>query len=878
MADRQAPPAGGAMSKNLRLTEENIVTRGGYDVETLVRDIFVKGGCENVSNIRSSGHRDGIGYFEQGQSTIGLSEGVILATGAIKNAEGPNHVTDASSFFDVGGSDQDLRQMATDRLYDPVGLEFDFVPLDSFVTFRYVFASEEYCEFVGSIYNDVFGFFISGPGIEGDFSQGAKNVALIPGSEDEVSINNVNHQANEAYFIQNYLSNDARSCGIQFQPSPHISFIEYDGFTQPMVASLQLIPCETYHIRLVIADVGDGFFDSAVFLEAGSFNIGDAVTVRGEVVGDQDLTEGCSEGYLVFEREDLENLDYPVSVHFEVSPSSTAEEGVDFEPLPKTIHIPPGKAFARIPVYAINDGVRDGRESLVVELDIPCSCYRDSAVIYIDDPPLMAVQLPEAVVCRSGEAQLAPHVQGGVPPFSYRWENGATTETRAISAGGPPVFRLTVTDQCGVQAVDSSFLRVEPPPEARLEGYAQICAGDTAYFHLSFTGEPPWSFSYRRDDQVYGAETDIFANPYLLPVTEAGAYELVEFSDAHCRGETAGSAQLSVWNIEVEADVQANTCYELSDGRIHIRIRGGSPPYQWKWDHGPLNVMELDGLAAGAYHLEVEDQNGCTRAYQFDVIAPDPLEEIRFDCEALRQSALVLSADGGVPPYRYSTDGHYFHDETLFEELDPGQNYHLYIADANDCRLEQDLTMPAPYETMATLPAAIDLKLGSLRQLEPVLNIPESLLANVRWAPGDHLSCVNCLEPEIQAWEDMTYTLHLIDIFGCSDEATIRVHIDRSIDLYVPNVFSPNQDGINDRFVIYGNAAQIRRVLSFQVYDRWGTLLFQARNFAVNDETMGWDGFFRGRLMNAGAYVYQVELELIDGAVQMRSGPFSLMR
>ena len=87
------------------------------------------------------------------------------------------------------------------------------MPLDSIVTFRYVFASEEYCEFVGSIYNDVFGFFIRSTFISGEFSNNSRNVALIPGSDDYVSINSVNYQQNEAYYIRNELIDDAVICG-----------------------------------------------------------------------------------------------------------------------------------------------------------------------------------------------------------------------------------------------------------------------------------------------------------------------------------------------------------------------------------------------------------------------------------------------------------------------------------------------------------------------------------------------------------------------------------------------------------------------------------------------------------------------------------------
>ena len=108
--------------------------------------------------------------------------------------------------------------IATDDLFDVAVIEFDFVPVVSQVTFQYVFASEEYCEFVGTIFNDVFGFFVSGPGIDGPFENGAINVARVPDSDEFVSINTINHINNDNLYVKNELSGDVGNCDIAFDP------------------------------------------------------------------------------------------------------------------------------------------------------------------------------------------------------------------------------------------------------------------------------------------------------------------------------------------------------------------------------------------------------------------------------------------------------------------------------------------------------------------------------------------------------------------------------------------------------------------------------------------------------------------------------------
>ena len=395
-----------------------VTTQSTFTAEQLVKNIFVKGGCENVSNIKSIGSARGIGYFATGQDAVNLQNGIILSTGDISTAKGPNKHTDASGSFLDGTGDRDLGRLVNAPLSDVVGLEFDFTPLDSNVTFSYVFASEEYCEFAGSKYNDVFGFFISGPGINGEFSNGAINVARIPESEDYVSINRVNSTVNSQYFIANELPKDARACQIPHSGSTRLPFIEYDGFTKPLVARVKLIPCQTYHIRLVVGDAGDGFYDSAVFLEAGSFNIGGAITldVSASRGNGKNIMEGCDSTFLVFQRKNFSDLQSALRVQYKVSSTSEALSGVDFSPLEGSVEIPAGKIESRIPLFVIPDTLAEGTERLTISLDIPCACYKDSITILIHDPPPLLIAADTAKACVEQPALLHVTAMQGVPP------------------------------------------------------------------------------------------------------------------------------------------------------------------------------------------------------------------------------------------------------------------------------------------------------------------------------------------------------------------------------------------------------------------------------------------------------------------------------
>jgi len=269
---------------------QGIEVRQNADAEHLIREVFLGGNCFDVENITSKGQDVQFGVFSN--ATLGTGEvdhnlfsskvdllqnqeGIILSTGLATEAEGPNASARTGKTVNSGKGDRDLaRLIGTSNIHDAVALEFDFTPTVEEISFEYVFASEEYCEYVGSEFNDVFGFFISGPGINGTFENGAINIATLPNSNEYVSINSVNFEATREYYIKNARPFTAVGCRERFGGKPVENLIEYDGLTTMLTAVANVIPCETYHIKLVIGDLNDGVWDSAVLLKANSFNAG----------------------------------------------------------------------------------------------------------------------------------------------------------------------------------------------------------------------------------------------------------------------------------------------------------------------------------------------------------------------------------------------------------------------------------------------------------------------------------------------------------------------------------------------------------------------------------------------------------------------------
>jgi PKD repeat protein len=210
------------------------------------------GSCVDVSNISFNGSSEAaIGYFSDSTSSIGFDYGLLLTTGNIMNAVGPNTLSGAGTSLNMPG-DPMLDALIPGYIsFDAVSINFDFTPqADTLVACEFVFASEEYPEFVGSNFNDVFGFFINGPG-----TNGWQNIAYIPETPIPVTINNVN----QASFPQYYVNN-----------TPGL-LLQYDAYTTPIRLEFPVQANQTYQFRIVIGDAGDGVFDSGVFIKGGSF-------------------------------------------------------------------------------------------------------------------------------------------------------------------------------------------------------------------------------------------------------------------------------------------------------------------------------------------------------------------------------------------------------------------------------------------------------------------------------------------------------------------------------------------------------------------------------------------------------------------------------
>ncbi len=244
------------------------------------------------------------------------------------------------------------------------------------------------------------------------------------------------------------------------------------------------------------------------------------------------------------------------------------------------------------------------------------------------------------------------------------------------------------------------------------------------------------------------------------------------------------------------------------------------------------------------------------------------------------------AVQGGFAPYVYSINGGQSYVSSLdFAGIAPGV-YDLLIQDANGCAFEQTLTVPqAPDPTITTAPQ-FEIQLGDEQELTAFLapGYPLALIESIVWTPMDGLtfedsSIPSLLNPTAKPLQTTEYEVTIVSIDGCRATDRVLIRVDNRPHIYIPNVFSPwEEDGNNDVFLIFADGDQIEKVDIFQIFDRWGDMVFSNQNFQPNDPAHGWDGRHRGKLMTPAVFVYYAEIRLIDGRVLLYKGDVTLLR
>lgn len=554
-----------------------VTSSAGRTAEEVVNTMLVGNGV-SVSNVKfnniattldaNSGAQ--LGFFTNNTAvfpTLGFSNGLIIATGDIQNALGPNYDDGSEISVSNNMTCPELQALVSDELYYPAVLEFDFLTTSDQVTFNYMFASEEYPEFVGMGYNDVFGFFVT------DLTTNqTTNVARIPNTTLPVSIDNVNDMSYSQYYHDTYNS----------------SYIQYDGCVGPLAASFTVVPCRWYHIKLAVSNAGDDLYGSAVFLQGQSFSAnGASTTVIYDVESLPIVVQDCNTATITFNIPQALNTPTVIPLTY----SGTAVNGTDVQTLPSSVTIPAGQTSVTLNVVAIGSYTPD---TLILDIFYESNVCEEGNTISIMVCKNRGIEISAQNVyfCEPVDSLHVQLVDGACGEVEWS-PSDMLTDPGSLNTGfnteylTPTTFTVTAHD---IFHCTSSTVSFEYAHGASFDDTirATIC-----------------------DGAVY--------NHYGFNETESGTY-------THF-GQTAfgcdSSMTLILESFSADAAIEVGGTDLCEDGYVELTAVTSNANFQWS--NGSTDPV-LTVTRPGNYVLNASD--GPCHASDMVVIAPCPDEEI----------------------------------------------------------------------------------------------------------------------------------------------------------------------------------------------------------------------------------------------------------
>jgi gliding motility-associated-like protein len=794
-----------------------------------------------------------IAEFTSVNTAVEIPYGVMLCSGSTENKSGtavnPNPGPTASD----GTGDPDLAQLVGGNLNNAAILEFDFVPQGDTIRFNYTFASVEYPGFICSSFNDVFGFFLSGPGISGPFTNGAENLAVVPGTSTPVTINSINDSpgqgmcspscpCNAQYFVNNYTA-------------PVDTNVLFGGLTVSMQAVAQVICGDTYHIKMAIADVADGALDSGVFLEGGSFTSNLIEVDISTVNGDSTINEGCGDADILFSRGDT--TDTSITYLFF---SGTATNGVDFSAIPDSIVLLPGVFDTTITISPIPDGLNEGFETFTISAVSVTLCgdtFVSTGMLYIYDLPNIVIDktLDTTFTCPPDSVVLyANALSGGPPPFTYVWNNGMTGDTIVVQLspnGGTDTFAVEVQDSCALTTIFDTIIVTkdyadDPIPEI-INDTLVNCAGEVILLEcLVDFGTPDFSYEWSNGDTTS-----------TTSVTVNGTFEFYVTVTDDCGRSVVDTAFLGV-KVPDELIVQFPDTSVFcigSDLFVNPEFSGGIRPFNYSWDQ--VNpTFDDDSTITVTINQDTTlffwTEDACGRQFNttffIDAVQVDSLSASlpSFDgrCGG-EEYSLDPNVSGGLAPltYSWSTGDS---DTVIVFVGSVSQNVILTVTDY--CMNQ--------VEAVASINIAEYAPMNLIISGDAELCYGEEYIIRTRveggagdysfeWFTtqdpllGEMYDNIDSNTFRVISRQSNTHYIRVTDFCGNTMQDTLRITIDPCVS--IPNVITPNGDGLNDAFYI-DNIINFDDAHLF-VYNRWGQKVFESKPYrnewVPNDQASG---------------------------------------
>jgi gliding motility-associated-like protein len=483
-----------------------------------------------------------------------------------------------------------------------------------------------------------------------------------------------------------------------------------------------------------------------------------------------------------------------------------------------------------------------------------CSATTD-ATVTVNSLPVPSVSPANVAICPGSSTTFT--ASGGT---TYAWDNGDATAATTVSPATATTYVVTVTDANNCSATASADVTPNTLTVASIPPPADtICNGGNT--SLTASGGSTYAWSDGTMINVINVSPSSTTS-YTVTVTDAN----------NCTA--SASAQVLVAPVIALTTAKTDiSCNGLSDGSIDLTITGGLGVCVPLWSDAST-TEDISGLSAGNYSVTVTDMVGCTATASENIAEPSALaltsSFINPSCVTIpNDGSITLTVAGGTGAYQYNWSP--ANNSANPVNLGPG-NYDVTVSDANACTISASFVLTYLYDFTVDATPSVTIKMGENVTLGYTLNGNAGNYINI-WSPASTLSCADCVSPIASTNSTLLYQIELKNDAGCTSSDTVRVTVVPDYTVFVPNAFTPNNDGNNDVFGIAGNVTSIA-YLEIQIFNRAGEKVYESQ-----DHQFIWDGSYKGVILNPGVFTWQMKLTFLDGhREQLRKGTVTLLR
>ena len=509
--------------------------------------------------------------------------------------------------------------------------------------------------------------------------------------------------------------------------------------------------------------------------------------------------------------------------------------------------------------------------------DNSCTTIDSIQILQDSIPPEILVSLVDSINCQSPTGELQVEVLSPNGMIDWEGPNGFSSSITNPSITDPGEYTITVTGLNGCKTIE--FIEVTADTSAPVFEVFDL---------LLDCNNPSLPLNYSSDNSEVSIEwqgpnnfTSSESNPVI---DEAGTYSLSLLNADGC--ETSQSLEVTIDTITPLFSLEGEDI-PCTSSNTNIFVLNGEADWTYEWE-GPNNFTSANSNITvdepGTYLLTTANpQNGCMYSSFIEINqieGPNTIEYSITEADCLFPdfgSIEITTIIGGTEPYQYAVDQNdNFTTAVFFDQLEPGIHT-VYIQDINGCEFSEEFELNEFEELYVTLANQITLDIGVEFQIEVETNIDESQIAQIVWTPSENLDCSTCLNPVITGSSNNSYSITITDVNGCVVSATIQIRVE-DVEIFIPNIFSPNRDGINDFFTVFASDSQIQQIESLQIFDRWGNQVFFGQNLNPNDPNSSWDGKFNEKEASLGVYTYLAKVVFIDDSYQIFTGDVTLIR